>query len=241
MKPTRAQTRRLREVYRSAGWPCQDGLELELLAAGWLDRVQDPDGRERLRLTDVGVQAAVAGLNANRRARDAHEQLVQRVATELQRAGRVVWTDLALRAGLPRDEDSSRLRWLVCQPDVYSLRPSSKPEGLEVAIHEIKVSRADLLQELRKPDKSAAYAALSSQTCFVLAAGIAEADEIPACYGLWFAHPTHFELVRPAPRRAYQPDFASWLALARTCPLPPPLDASQAPLAEPWRATGEGD
>ena len=54
--PTRAQVRRLREVYRSAGWPCQDTMELELLAAGWLCRERDADGRERLRLTDAGVQ-----------------------------------------------------------------------------------------------------------------------------------------------------------------------------------------
>lgn len=239
MKPTRAQTRRLREVYRSAGWPCQDSLELELLAAGWLERVQDSDGRERLRLSDAGVQAAVLGLDANRRARDAHEALVQRVAAELQRAGRLVWTGLALRAGLPRDGDPERLRWLRCQPDVYSLRPSSKPEGLAVAIHEIKVSRADLLTELRKPDKSAAYAALSGQTCYVLAAGIATVDEIPPAFGVWVAHATHFELARPAPQRPFQPDFASWLELARRCPLPPPLDPSQAPLAEPWPSTGD--
>lgn len=233
MKPTRAQTRRLREIYRSAGWPCQDSLELELLAAGWLQRLQEPDGRERLRLTDAGVQAAVVGLDANRRVRDAHEALVQRVAVELQRAGRVVWTGLALRAGLPREEEPQRMRWLICQPDVYSLRQTSKPEGLEVAIHEIKVSRADLLTELRKPAKSAAYAALSGQTCFVLAAGIAELDEIPPQYGVWFAHANHFELARPAPRRAYLPDFASWMVLARHCPLTPVQDEAQALLGEP--------
>jgi len=28
-----AQRRRLREVWRSAGWPCHDAVELELLAA----------------------------------------------------------------------------------------------------------------------------------------------------------------------------------------------------------------
>lgn len=230
MKPTRAQTRRLREVYRSAGWPWQDSLELELLAAGWLERVRDPDGRERVRLTDAGVQAAVHGLDVNRRARDAHEALVQRVAAELQRAGRLVWTGLDLRAGLPRDDEPERRRWLRCQPDVYSLRPSSKPEGLAVAIHEIKVSRADLLTELRRPDKSAAYAALSGQTCFVLAAGIATVDEIPPHYGVWFAHASHFELARPAPQRPFQPDFASWLVLARSSPLAAPLDRHQAPL-----------
>ena len=38
--------RRLREVWRSAGWPCQDLVEVELLAAGWLQRLRDADGRE---------------------------------------------------------------------------------------------------------------------------------------------------------------------------------------------------
>ena len=33
----RAHARRLREVYRSAGWPCLDTLEIELLAAGLLE------------------------------------------------------------------------------------------------------------------------------------------------------------------------------------------------------------
>lgn len=228
--PTRPQVRRLRQLYRSAGWPCLDALELELLAAGWLARVQDPDGRERLRLTDAGIQAAALGLETNRRLRDAHELLVARVAFELQRAGRICWTRLSLRAGLPREEEPERLRWLLCQPDVYSLRPSSKPEGLEVCIHEVKVSRADLLTELRRPSKSAAYAALSGQTCFVLAAGIARVEEVPPEYGVWFAHATHFELARPAPRRSHQPDFATWLALARAVPLAPPLDEAQEPL-----------
>jgi hypothetical protein len=36
--------RRLREVYRSAGWPCQDAVEIELLAAGLLVRERDADG-----------------------------------------------------------------------------------------------------------------------------------------------------------------------------------------------------
>ncbi len=247
MKPTRAQVRRLREVYRSAGWPCQDTTELELLAAGWLARERNPDGREWLRLTDAGVQAAVVGLAANRALRDAHETLVARTAEELQRAGRVTWTGLSLRAGLPREgepppaptlplwDDETpatrpQRRWVLCEPDVYSLRPSSVAKGLEVAIHEVKVSRADLLGELRRPAKSAAYAALCSQAWFVIAAGIAEVDEIPPLFGVWIAHPQHFELGRPAPQRAHVPDLATWLALARATPRSTPLDSLQAPL-----------
>jgi hypothetical protein len=241
VNPSRAQVRRLRAIYRSAGWPCQDTLELELLACGWLERLLELDGRERVRLTDAGVQAAALGVVNNRAARHAHEALVQRVAAHLQSAGRVVWTGLSLRAGLEREgaqaaaapllDDAPAVpllrKWQLCEPDVFSLRVTSNANALEVAIHEIKVSRADLLTELRKPSKGAAYAALSGQTWFVLQAGIGQPEELPAHYGVWLAHPTHFELVRPAQQRAHQPDFATWLALARACPLPMPLDAPQ--------------
>ena len=53
---TRLHHRRLREIYRSAGWPCHDMLEVELLAAGQLERVRSPDGHETLRVTDAGIQ-----------------------------------------------------------------------------------------------------------------------------------------------------------------------------------------
>ena len=36
LRPTVIQIRRLRQLWRSAGWPCQDMLEVELLALGWL-------------------------------------------------------------------------------------------------------------------------------------------------------------------------------------------------------------
>ena len=39
--------RRLREVWRSAGWPYQDLIEAELIAGGWLHRICDEGGRER--------------------------------------------------------------------------------------------------------------------------------------------------------------------------------------------------
>lgn len=57
----RRHHQRLREVYRSSGWPCQDMLEVELLASGLLERRIDTDGRETLRVTDAGlVQLAQA-------------------------------------------------------------------------------------------------------------------------------------------------------------------------------------
>lgn len=242
--------RRLREIWRSAGWPCQDLVEVELLAAGLLERLLE-DGRERLRVTEAGVQALAATLDRNRRARDAHEQLVGRVALELQRAGRVVWRGLTLRAGLPGEAEmpgappplietpappaAGRPRWVQAMPDVFSIRHTTVPDYLDVAVHEIKVRRADLLGELRRPAKSQAYLALSSQCWFVLQAGIAEPEEIPSDFGVLIAHAQHLELARPAPRRAHQPDFATWMALARHACEPAPDDDAQA-----WLGDAEG-
>lgn len=230
MNLSRIHHRRLRQLWRSAGWPCQDLVEVELLAAGLAERLRDPDGRERLRVTDAGVQALAAGLNRNRAARDAHETLVERVALEMLRGGRIAWRGLTLRAGLPGEEDGGKTRWVNAMPDVFSIRHSTVEDYLEPAIHEVKVSRADLLGELRKPAKSAAYRALAGQCWFVLKAGIAEVDEIPPEYGVLFAHEQALELARPAPKRAHRPDFGTWLALARATPERLPDDDPQSRL-----------
>jgi len=228
MALSRLHLQRLRQLWRSAGWPSQDLVEVELLDAGWVERLREPDGRERLRVTDAGVAQIAASLQKNRAVRSAHETLVERVALEMQRAGRIAWRGLALRAGLA-GEDGKTL-WVNAMPDVYSIRHSTVEDYLEPAIHEIKVSRADLLGELRRPAKSAAYRALCGQCWFVIKAGIAEPDEIPADYGVLIGHEGRLELARPAPRRAHKPDFATWLALARATPVPPPEDDPQSPL-----------
>ncbi len=208
--------RRLREIWRSAGWPCQDMVELELLAAGLLERLRDSAGRETLRVTDAGVRLLVATLQTNRAARDAHERLVAKVAAEMQRAGRVTWRGLSLRAPLVGDDGSTS--WAIAMPDVFSIRHTTIEDYVEPVAHEIKVRRADLLSDLRKPLKGAAYLALASQCWYVLRAGIAREEEIPAAYGLMFAHDEGFEVARPAPRRAMRIPFAVWMALARATP-----------------------
>lgn len=208
-----AHRRRLREIWRSAGWPCQDMVEVELLAAGVVERVRDGDGRECLRVTDAGVQLLAATLQKNRAARDAHEALVARVAAEMQRAGRVVWRGLSLRAPLAGDDGATT--WAMAMPDVFSIRHTTVEDYVEPVVHEIKVRRADLLSDLRQVNKRAAYVALSSQCWYVLKAGIAQPDEIPAECGVMLAHAGSLDVVRPAPRRAMRLAFGTWMALAR--------------------------
>jgi len=209
--------RRLREIWRSAGWPCQDLIEVELLAAGLLQRQRDGDGRESLRVTDAGIALLAATLQRNRAARDAHEALVARVAREMQRAGRVVWRGLALRARVGAGDEAA---WAVAVPDVYSIRHTTVEDYVEPVAHEIKVHRADLLADLRRPEKAQAYLHNSSQCWYVLREGIGEAGEIPPEYGVMVAREAALEVQRPAPKRPLKLPFSVWMTLARTAPEP---------------------
>lgn len=219
-----AHRRRLREIWRSAGWPCQDLLEIDLLAAGLVERVRDGLGRETLRVTEAGVRQLAATLQRNRAARDAHEALVERVAREMQRAGRVVWRGLALRAPLQASDDpQGGTTWSTAMPDVFSIRHTTVEDYVEPVVHEIKVRRADLLADLRRADKRAAYLALSSQCWYVLREGIGTEQDVPPDCGVMIAGATVLEVARPAPKRPMRLAFGTWMALARAS-AEPPLD-----------------
>lgn len=223
---TRRHHQRLREMHRSAGWPCHDAIEVELIAAGCLQRCFDGAGREHLRVSDEGI-ALLARIHArNRAALSAHEALVQRVAREQARGGRLAWCGLSLRAPLPRDGQALAQDWVVACPDVYSIRRSSRADWLEPVVHEIKVSRADLLSDLRKADKRAAYQGMAGAVWYVLgrdAKGRPVGDErdVPEdCGVLVDAGGGGWELRREAPRRAVpQLPLGVWLALAQATPV----------------------
>jgi hypothetical protein len=233
-----AHRRRLREVWRSAGWPWQDGVEAELLDAGLLWRRLDEAGRATVHLSDAGVAALAAALRANRAARDAHEALVHRVAREMQRAGRIVWTGLTLRA---RVGDGDEPTWAMAMPDVYSIRHTTVEAYVEPVVHEVKVSRADLLADLRQPAKRAAYLDLAGECWYVIREGIARADEIPPECGVLVAGAAGLEVARPARRRPMTPGFPIWMALARAPALESDSEGAQDGLGAPAVTPGPGD
>jgi hypothetical protein len=220
-----AHRRRLHDVWRSAGWPCHDAIEIDLLAAGALSRHWDLEGRETLRITAAGIEWLAAARRRSQAALGAHEALVERVAGEMQRAGRVVWRRLSLRAPLAQPDGSTR--WALAMPDVFSIRHTTVEQHVEPIVHEIKVSRADLLSDLRRSDKAAAYLALSGQCWYVLREGIASADEIPPAYGVMVARAGGLDVERPAPQRAMRLPFAVWMALARAACERQPEDEAQ--------------
>ena len=221
----RVHMRRLRDIYRSAGWPCLDKVEVELLAAGLLARHDSPDGHVHVRLTDSGITHLAQGLHRNRQALSVHDALVDRVAQTLLRDGRLVWTTLSLRARLP-SPPGDPARWKICRPDVFSIRNTSVAAYLQPVVHEIKVSRADLLGDLQHKDKRDSYLDVGGQCWYVLGSdaqgrAIAQADEVPPECGVMHAMADGpLEVLRHAPQRAV-PDlpFALWMALAKATPL----------------------
>lgn len=207
----RSHGRRLRDYYRSAGWPCQDTIEIDLLNAGLVERItQGLDGGrcDRIVVTQTGLQALGSTLLRNRQAFDAHEALVRKVAEHQARAGRLVYRGLMLRGRVGET-------WKRCRPDVYSIRPTSVAAYAHPVVHEVKVRRADLLSDLRNVSKRSAYQALSTESFYVLPEGLAQADEVPQDCGVLFAGPGGLRLARPSPLRAVQLGISEWMAIAR--------------------------
>ncbi len=238
---TRHHTRRLREAYRSAGWPVQDILEVELLAAGLLARISDSTGHETVRVTDAGIACLAKTAAQNRTALTAHDMLVQRVAQTLLRDGRIVWTNLSVRARLSSEPDTPS-RWKICKPDIFSIRNTSVASYIEPIVHEIKVSRADLLGDLKRQDKRDSYLDVGGQCWYVLGLDrkgqpIGVPDEVPESCGVLIAEANRLVVARPAPKRpTLDLPFALWIALAKATPLPalgnsPDILDDQAPLS----------
>jgi hypothetical protein len=102
----------------------------------------------------------------------------------------------------------------------------------------VKVNRADLLGDLRKPDKRAAYLDLGGECWYVLGCDargrpIAEPEEIPAECGVLVAQGERLVVARAAVHRALaRMPFSVWMALAKAQPLAGFDDESQELLAE---------
>ncbi|MDN3921092.1 hypothetical protein [Roseateles violae] len=245
---TRLHRTRLMQVWRSAGWPCRDGIEIDLLAAQLLEQRLALDGRETLALTEAGIALLARSRQQGQRALSAHDRLAQRFAAQLSGAGRIVWRELSLRAlveegaapagqppllsGEPLDAAAVAARnvWRMARPDLFSVRNTTVEAYLQPMVHEIKASRADLLSDLRHAAKRQAYQWLCSECYYVFPAGVAEAEEIPEQFGVWVLHGEldagRFELLRPARHSRCSLPFAVWLALAKATPWSSDEDAS---------------
>lgn len=257
---TRFHRTRLMQIWRSAGWPCKDGLEIDLLAAGLIAQRASPEGCETLQLTEEGIRTLAVARQRSVRALSAHDRLGQKFAAQLLASGRIVWAELSLRAvvdapAIPptpspstpplaplwSDDDTPATRaaahlWRMARPDLFSVRNTSVPAYLQPMVHEVKASRADLLSDLRHDAKRQAYQWLCEECYYVFPAGIAEPDEIPEHFGIWVLQggldTGRFELLRPARHNPCTLPFAVWMALCKATPLRSDEDKPQTQLGD---------
>jgi|APFre7841882630_1041343.scaffolds.fasta_scaffold02626_3 hypothetical protein len=265
LSPRRVHLTRLMAIWRSAGWPCRDAVELDLLAAGWIELSAAGSGHETLRLTDAGIRVLAECRQRNQRSLSAHDRLAERLARHLVGAGRVVWRELSLRASVDATEESvtefgqlvsealwpegtkdespspmqtnrGKTSWRIARPDVFSVRNTSVEAYLQPMVHEVKVSRADLLSDLRHAAKRESYQWLSCETYYVFPTGVAEPHEIPETYGVWTLDGSiedgALELVRPARHSPRKLPFAVWMTLAKSAPAHLDDDAQQGQLGD---------
>ena len=245
--PRRIHLTRLMSIWRSAGWPCRDAVELDLVAAGWATLAEGAGGHETIRLTDAGICLLADSRQRNQRSLSAHDQLAARVAANLMAAGRIVWRELSLRARITTvdppatgaasmtdealwlDDETISLEphqgkasWRMARPDVFSVRRTSVEDYLQPMVHEVKVTRADLLSDLRHAAKRECYQWLSCESYYVLPAGVAEPHEIPEAFGVWLLNGPidsgTFDLARPARHVPCKLPFPVWMALAKATP-----------------------
>jgi len=242
---------RLMQVWRSAGWPCRDGIEIDLLAAGLLALQSSPEGRETVKLTEAGIQVLAEARKRSLRALSAHDRLAQKFAEHLLAAGRIVWRELPLRALIdaqpapdavplwdetPPDEPPAANVWRMARPDLFSVRNTTVEAYLQPMVHEVKYTRADLLSDLRHDAKRQAYQWLCGECYYVFPAAVARPDEIPEPFGIWVLHGDldggHFEMIRASRHAPCTLPFAVWLALAKAAPMRSEGDPTQALLGE---------
>ena len=252
--PRRVHLTRLMSIWRSAGWPCRDAIELDLVAAGWAMPEQAPGGHETIRLTPSGIRLLAEARQRNQRSLSAPDQLAGRVAAELLASGRIVWRELSLRARIEAGGSTSDAApaadeelwandaglaqsgrtpgsWRMARPDVFSVRRTSIEDYLQPMVHEVKVSRADVLSDLRSAAKRESYQWLCCEAYYVFPIGVAEPHEIPEPFGVWHMNgPIDsgvLELVRPARHVHCKLPFSVWMALAKATPVRLEGDAPQ--------------
>lgn len=154
-----------------------DGVALDLTAAGYLEMNQSLPGLI-LVITSNGILELKIELEREKARRRPHHDMASRLSEWLRMQGRATWENIELmvaRSGGGRQ---------AVRPDVFSLVATYEQERLNPCVHEVKVSRADFLADLARPEKRAAYAQLAEVVYYVAPAGMIRAAEVPDDCGL---------------------------------------------------------
>lgn len=157
------------------------GIDLDLTVHGLVKSVDAGyNASAVLAVTKLGVAHLNAARQALVAAQRPHHELGQRLAQHLQAKGLHTWENVEFS-----NPDSSHDRcWGVVRPDVFACMPALKAENAAPAIYEVKVSRADFLGDISRPEKRKAYSQLAEAVYYCCPSGLIDKAEVPDGYGL---------------------------------------------------------
>lgn len=173
----RAAASRLRWYFQhkhsGGGNSLPDPVDLELSTSGMTQRVLLPHGGTVVYAITPKGEAMLAALRDHARSQRApHHQLGAHLAQWLASQGRMAWEDTTFDVELADGVATTR-------PDVLSALITLNPKRWDPQVHEIKVSRADFLSDVRDPSKRAAYFRLAPKVFYATPAGLLTKEDIP--------------------------------------------------------------
>lgn len=189
----RRQIKRLRFYFqqgRHATSITPDSIDLDLIALKTvvLDAAGS-SGYTQVRITELGLDTLHQHRQNDLSVRQVHHDLGGRVAEYLRGQGRITWENIEFK-NLVDSEDLKTPGgepyqfWKRVRPDVFSIATTLDMKTANPCVHEIKVSRADFLSDIAKPEKRQAYAMLAQAVYYVAPDGMIQPHEMPKEVGL---------------------------------------------------------
>lgn len=190
---TKQQAKRLRYYFSLADRAVQhtfDVIDLDLIGFKLIETQPCKYSGNKITLTPLGTEVLHRHRQATITARSVHHDLGGRLAEYLRKQGRITWENIEFRNWLmEKTHPISKVtidyaHWQCVRPDVFSILPSLQMKNANPCVHEVKISRADFLSDLSKPEKRDAYAAMAEAVYYVAPEGMISPAEIPPGLGL---------------------------------------------------------
>ena len=131
-----------------------------------------------LMITGAGIAELQAEFEREKTRRRPHHDMASRLSGWLREQCRVTWENIELM--VPRAAGGRQ----AVRPDVFSLARTYDEQRINPCVHEVKVSRADFLADLARPEKRAAYAQLAEVVYYAAPEGVIRVAEVPDGFGL---------------------------------------------------------
>jgi hypothetical protein len=187
----RAQVKRLRHYFNHGAqvWIYTlDGIDLDLAGFGLIQiaHSEASSHHTKVTVTEVGLQALHKHRQADIANRSVHHSLGNRLAAHLRSKGRMTWENIEFK-NLHKEKLEGHKEygyWRTVRPDVFSMNPTLNIKTANPCVHEVKVTRADFLSDMAKPEKRDSYRLLAEVVYYVAPEGIIQPSEIPEGFGL---------------------------------------------------------